>query len=57
MGVLSFKDGDDGEEIGEFEVVIKTASNGYIVDIMGDEESTEVFLDKESLIERLKEIL
>lgn len=56
--VLDFKDGDGDDFTSEVELVIKTASNGYIINFMGGEEDfVEVYTKKQELIKRLDELL
>jgi len=54
---LSFKDGEEGGSYEGYEFVITTVENGYILQISGEESSTEVFVDKSELLKRLKGLL
>ena len=53
-----FKDGDDGDYMLE-NVIIKPVDNGYILqaEYLDGDEIVEVFVDKSTLLGRLKEVL
>ena len=54
---IDFKDGDDGDSNVGCNFTISVVENGYILSVDSDEFFTEVYIDKQVLLDRLKDLL